>query len=183
VTKRILALSLVAFSLIAATAYSVAQPPQPDAVAPASATRILDLITARRVLMSAIGTKTDIFRGYVDESIPLDGERGRELAGDISTMLLAFPHLFPPETNPDTVGEEVQADPATSTLANAAIWDDFDAFYSEAESVSDLALQLQETETDDAFLAGATDLIAACDSCHANWRQEEEPYEIPIPFQ
>ena len=61
----------------------------------------------------------------------------QEHAETISTMLMAFPHLFPPATNQWKEG--AARDPATDTFANPGIWSNFQDFYQRASEASKLA--------------------------------------------
>src|SRR5450755_854177 len=78
-----------------------------------------DIIVARKTLMNTIGTNM-----YpVDEMLEtgkIDLGAARVYLESISAMLLAFPLLFPSSTN--LWYQNAKRDPATDTLADAAIW-------------------------------------------------------------
>ncbi|WP_207482002.1 cytochrome c [Arenibaculum pallidiluteum] len=141
--------------------------------------RPLDVILARRNLMAAIGRNRDELEAMLESPEPL-GLEAAEHAGTISVLLLAFPHLFPPQTNNWSPQLE-EEDPARVSRANPRVWTDFDSFYGLAQTASQLALDASLAPTVDAFRQSAKALIDTCDTCHATFRREEKEYAIPVP--
>jgi hypothetical protein len=79
-------------------------------------TRPAEVVLARRVLMAGIGRNMDEITGMIEDAASFDLGEAREHADVISTMLLAFPHLFPVET--DTWSDQLaEDDPAHVSLA------------------------------------------------------------------
>ena len=58
-----------------------------------------DTIFARKILMGAIDMNMDEIETMLAPEGKLDLAEGQEHAETISTMLMAFPHMFPPATN------------------------------------------------------------------------------------
>jgi len=58
-----------------------------------------EVVLARRVLMAGIGRNMDEITGMIEDAAAFNLGEAREHADVISTMLLAFPHLFPIETD------------------------------------------------------------------------------------
>ena len=86
-----------------------------------------DTIFARKILMGAIDMNMDEIETMLAPEGKLVLSDAREHAETISTMLMAFPHLFPPATNQWKAGED--RDPATDTFANPDLWSNFADFY------------------------------------------------------
>jgi hypothetical protein len=61
----------------------------------------------------------------------------RVVAETMSTMLLGFPHMFPPLTNQWKLGSD--RDPATDTFASPELWTNTADFYQRASAASKLA--------------------------------------------
>jgi cytochrome c556 len=89
----------------------------------------------------------------------------QEHAEVISTLLMAFPHLFPPATNQWKEG--ATRDPATDTFANPAIWSNFSDFYQQASQASKVAWTASRTKKPDEFRAQIKELRLRCNGCHA----------------
>src|SRR5450432_2924907 len=75
-----------------------------------------DTIFARKILMGAIDMNMDEIETMLAPGGKLDLAEGQEHAETISTMLIAFPHMFPPRTNQWKPGAD--RDPATDTFAS-----------------------------------------------------------------
>src|ERR1700732_3676631 len=82
-----------------------------------------DTIFARKILMGAIDMNMDEIETMLAPEGKLDLAEGQEHAETISTMLMAFPHMFPPATNQWKAGAE--RDPATDTFASPELWKNF----------------------------------------------------------
>jgi hypothetical protein len=83
-----------------------------------------DVIQARQLLMDGIESEMMVIELGLEAKAPqLDDLKAR--ADRISTLLTAFPHLFPPQTRP---GVAADGSPINTT-ATLALWQNFDAFY------------------------------------------------------
>src|SRR5471030_3146340 len=89
----------------------------------------------------------------------------QEHAETISTMLMAFPHLFPPATNQWKQGAE--RDPATDTFASPDVWTNFKDFYQRATEASKFAWDASRAKRPADFRAQIVQLRARCNACHA----------------
>ena len=129
-----------------------------------------DVVLARRVLMAGVGRNMDEITGMLEQAGPFDLNEAREHADLISTMLLAFPHLFPVETNTwsKTLAED---DPAHVSLALPAVWENYGDFTARAQRASQTALDASFASTAEQFKALAEDLQQACNSCHQKYRR------------
>jgi cytochrome c556 len=85
----------------------------------------------------------------------------------INTLLMAFPHLFPPQTKPS-------AD-RPSTAADPKIWQNFDDFYAKVQASAAVAFEAGQAGNIDTFREQAKKLRAACDGCHAQYMHVEQP--------
>ena len=108
-----------------------------NAVAAAAIAALTATIFARKILMGAIDMNMDEIETMLAPEGKLDLAEGQEHAETISTMLMAFPHLFPPATNQWKQGAE--RDPATDTFASPDVWTKFADFYQRATEASKIA--------------------------------------------
>ncbi len=91
-----------------------------------------EVVLARRVLMTGIGRNMDEITGMIEDAAAFKLAEAREHADLISTMLLAFPHLFPVET--DTWSDKLaEDDPAHVSLALSTVWQNYDDFVARAQ--------------------------------------------------
>jgi cytochrome c556 len=129
-----------------------------------------DVVLARRVLMTGIGRNMDEIMGMLEDGGTFSLNDAREHADLISTMLLAFPHLFPVETNgwSKTLAED---DPAHVSLALPTVWENYGDFVARAQQASQTALDASFAATAEQFKTLAADLQRACDSCHQTYRR------------
>src|SRR5712671_5138576 len=100
---------------------------------------------------------------------PFDDLKAR--ADRISTLLTAFPHLFPPQTKP---GVAADGSPINTT-ATLAIWQDFDAFYGFAKDAAMTAYDASQAGAADGFREQVKKLRSGCDGCHAQYMHVEAP--------
>jgi cytochrome c556 len=137
---------------------------------PRGETHPADVVLARRVLMTGIGRNMDEITGMLEDGGTFSLNEAREHADLISTMLLAFPHLFPVETDTwsQTLAEE---DPAHVSLALPTVWHNYDDFVTRAQQASQTALDASFAMTDEQFKTLAGDLQQACNSCHQTYRR------------
>jgi len=129
-----------------------------------------DVVLARRVLMTGIGRNMDEITGMIEDGGVFSLGEAREHADLISTMLLAFPHLFPIESN--TWSEKLaEDDPAHVSLALPTVWQNYDDFVTRAQQASQIALDASFAASAEQFKALAKGLQLACDSCHQAYRR------------
>ena len=129
-----------------------------------------DEIFARKTLMSSIGTNMYVIDGML-ETGKIDLVSGRANAESISAMLMAFPHLFPDSTN--LWRANAVRDPATDTLADAAIWESRSFFYKEAMAASMYAFDASRAQNVTDFGRSARDLRQTCDGCHSTYQHKD----------
>jgi len=124
-----------------------------------------DTIFARKILMGAIDMNMDEIETMLAPEGKLVISDAQEHAETISTMLMAFPHLFPPSTNQWKEG--ATRDPATDTFANPAIWSNFGDFYRRASEASKIAWDASRAKRPDEFRTQIKELRQRCNACHA----------------
>jgi cytochrome c556 len=129
-----------------------------------------DVIQARQLLMDSVESE------MMDIEIALEGKAPqfddlKARADRISTMLTAFPHLFPPQTKP---GLSADGSPINTT-ATLALWQDFDAFYGLAKSAATAAYDGSQAQSADQFREHVKKLRVACDGCHAQYMKVPPP--------
>jgi cytochrome c556 len=130
-----------------------------------------DVIQARQTVMDGIETEMhDIDQASSGAEIPLGALQAH--ADRISTLLMAFPHLFPPQTQPSP-------DAAIPTSASPAIWQEFEDFYARASEASQTAYDASQVASLEDFRSAGTKLRAACDGCHAKYMQVDQPRPNP----
>jgi len=154
-------LSGVSAGVLAALAIAVLAGPAPAQDQPAAK----DTIFARKILMGAIDMNMDEIETMLAPEGKLDLAEGQEHAETISTMLMAFPHMFPPATNQWKAGAE--RDPATDTFASPELWKNFADFYARASEASKLAWSASRARRPDEFRTFIVQLRARCNGCHA----------------
>ena len=124
-----------------------------------------DTIFARKTGMGAIDMNMDEIETMLAPEGKLELSDAQEHAEVISTLLMAFPHLFPPATNQWKEG--ATRDPATDTFANPAIWSKFSDFYQQASQASKIAWTASRAKKPDEFRAQIKELRLRCNGCHA----------------
>lgn len=129
-----------------------------------------DVIAARQLVMDGIESEMTVIELASEAKAPqLEDLKAR--ADRISTLLTAFPHLFPPQTKP---GKAADGSPINTT-ATPAIWQDFDAFYGTAKDAAATAYDASQAGTADKFSEQAKKLRGACDGCHARYMKVDPP--------
>ena len=123
-----------------------------------------DTIFARKILMGAIDMNMDEIETMLAPEGKLVLPDAQEHAETISTMLMAFPHLFPPATNQWKPGET--RDPATDTFANPELWSNFADFFQRATEASKIAWNASRTRRGDEFRSLIGQLRQHCNACH-----------------
>jgi cytochrome c556 len=129
-----------------------------------------EVVQARQLLMAQIDDEmqpVDLVAGGKD--LPLDELKSN--ANRISIMLGAFPHLFPPQTRPGP--DEF------STAAVPEIWQDFEAFYTQADAAAKVAYDASQATAIEQFRDNAKKLRAACDGCHGKYMKVDPPPAPP----
>lgn len=165
--RTIVALALAAI-LVAAGACASAQEPRPPGANGISKRH--DVVFARRILMSGISGNMDEIIGILEAPGDFDLPGAREHAAEISTMLLALPHLFPAGT--DTWSKAFEEDDAARvSFARSEIWRTFDDFYARAQAASQTALDASLAKRANQFRRLAQDLQQECDACHTKYRR------------
>jgi cytochrome c556 len=124
-----------------------------------------DTIFARKILMGAIDMNMDEIETMLAPEGKLVLSDAQEHAETISTMLMAFPHLFPPATNQWNPGAD--RDPATDTFANPDLWANFADFYRRAGEASRIAWDASRAKRPDEFRSLIGQLRQRCNACHA----------------
>lgn len=129
-----------------------------------------DVIQARQLLMDSIESEMmDIEIAL--ESRPAQYDDLKARADRISTMLTAFPHLFPPQTKPGVAADGTPI----NTTATLTLWQNFDAFYDLAKSAATAAYDGSQAGTADQFRENVKKLRVACDGCHAQYMKVPPP--------
>jgi cytochrome c556 len=100
----------------------------------------------------------------------IDPSVSRECADNIASMLMAFPHLFPPSSN--QWKEDVDLDPVKDTFASPDIWTEFADFSRRAAAAANTALELRRADNEDDVKRLYRALGIACDTCHALYMKE-----------
>src|ERR1700681_349746 len=122
-------------------------------------------ISARKILMGAIDMNMEEIETMLAPEGKLVLSDAQEHAETISTMLMAFPHLFPPATNQWSPG--ANRDPATDTFANPDLWSNFADFYQRATEASKIAWSASRAKRADEFRPLIGQLRQRCNACHA----------------
>lgn len=126
-----------------------------------------DVVQARQLLMDGIDEDMhDIDLAGSGQSFRLEDLKAH--ADRISTLLSAFPHLFPPQTQPSP-------DAPVPTTASPAVWKEFADFYGRAAAAAKTALDASQAGTLDQFKPLGAQLRASCDGCHAKYMVVEQP--------
>jgi len=168
------AVALLAAGIVPALAVTIAGPStarSEDRVPGLTGTdRPDEVVQARQLLMDGIETEMGTIELALEGKAPqLDDLKAR--ADRISTLLTAFPHLFPPQTKP---GVTADGSPSLTTAA-PALWRDFDAFYGVAKGAATTAYDASQAGTADQFREQVKKLRAACDDCHAQFMHVDPP--------
>jgi cytochrome c556 len=128
-----------------------------------------DVIMARQTIMD----------GLEDEMMTIEVAPGgketplsdlKTSAFRINTLLMAFPHLFPPQTKP-----RASADNTPNTAADPKLWENFDDFYAKVQAAAAIAFEAGQADNIAAFREQAKKLRAGCDGCHGQYMHVEQP--------
>jgi cytochrome c556 len=129
-----------------------------------------DVIFARKTLMNSIMDNMDKIGAMVSQQ-KIDLHAAHDYADNISTMLMAFPHLFPPNSN--LWKENADLDPVTDTIASPDVWTEFADFYRRAAAAAKTASDLSRADNEDDLKRLSRALGIACDTCHALYLKEQ----------
>jgi cytochrome c556 len=124
-----------------------------------------DAIVARKTAMDTLSDKMDVIEAAIATGTKINLDEGHANADVISVLMMAFPHLFPPNTN--EWKPNVDRDPATDTYASPDIWTKFADFYKQATAASKAAFDASRADDEAAFKAAIAQLRAGCNACHA----------------
>jgi cytochrome c556 len=131
-----------------------------------------DEIFARKILMDTIDRQMDAIDWMVTSNKPFDLAEAVERADTISAMLMAFRHLFPPETNQWHPGSK--RNPARDSFASPDLWAHFADFYRQAGEASRIALNASRAKRKAELKKQFEMLRTACNSCHAAYVKADE---------
>jgi cytochrome c556 len=131
-----------------------------------------DAIFARKILMDTISRNMDELETMTSSQKAIDLTEGREHADNISIMLMAFPHLFPPVTNQWTPSAD--RDPGSDTYAAPDLWTHYPDFYAKAARASKTAYNASRSKQDGEFKTYVAELRTACDGCHAAYLKTDQ---------
>ena len=124
-----------------------------------------DAIFARKILMDTISTNMDELETMTTSDKGVNLSEGHEHADNISIMLMAFPHLFPPGTN--QWKPNADRDPGRDTYAAPDLWARYPDFYAQAANASKIAYNASRAKQESDFKKFVAELRVSCDSCHA----------------
>jgi cytochrome c556 len=139
--------------------------PSPAQDKPAAQPTAKDTIFARKILMGGIDYNMDQIEEMLEPEAKLELADAQEHAETISTMLMAFPHMFPPATNQWTQG--AVRDPAYDTFAAPEVWTNFADFYARATEASKIAWAASRAKRAVEFKPLIAQLRQHCNACHA----------------
>jgi cytochrome c556 len=132
---------------------------------PAEQPSAKDTIFARKILMGGIDYNMDQIEEMFEPEAKLELADAQEHAETISTMLMAFPHMFPPTTNQWKQG--AVRDPAYDTFAAPEVWTNFSDFYARATEASKIAWAASRAKRAAEFKPLIAQLREHCNACHA----------------
>jgi cytochrome c556 len=151
----------VASAAAAALTFVMLTGPAPAQQQPSSK----DTIFARKILMGGIDYNMDQIEEMLEPGGKLELADAQEHAETISTMLMAFPHMFPPATNQWKTG--AARDPAYDTFAAPEVWTNFADFYARASEASKIAWSASRAKRAADFKPLIAQLREHCNACHA----------------
>ena len=127
-----------------------------------------DVILARKSLMDSIGNNMMEIEAMTGSG-KIDLLKAQGHADSISSMMMAFPHLFPPDTN--TWVANAPRDPSTGTFTDPSLWKEYAFFYKEAKASSDYAHDASHARDAAEFKKLAVQMRLTCDTCHATFQK------------
>jgi cytochrome c556 len=127
-----------------------------------------DVIMARQALMDGLEDEMmtiEMAPGGKEPTLP----ELKASAFRANTLLMAFPHLFPPQTK-----AAASAD-APNTAADPKIWENFADFYAKTQASAAAAFEAGQAANLEVFREQAKKLRDGCDGCHAQYMHVEQP--------
>lgn len=131
---------------------------------------------SRRLLMNSIGANNDIVHDILDGVLPYDDMELRDRLNSIGAMIYAMPSLYRAEPNPYS-DEAEREDAYHVSLANEAVWEDFESFRALSVAAFDKAKEAAQARPED-ILARVEELEVMCDSCHETFRKPFEYFDF-----
>jgi len=128
-----------------------------------------DVIVARKTLMNSISDNMDLILEMISQR-KFDLDVAHKSADNISVMLMAFPHMFPPSSN--QWRENADRYPATDTIASPDVWTDFADFYRRATAAAKTAYEMSRAPDEEEVKRLHRALGIACDTCHSQYLKE-----------
>ena len=138
-----------------------------------SAATPADEIVARKTLMDSIDDHMTVIEEMANSGQAFDLDSAHAHADTISTMLLAFPFLFPPSTN-QWKPNDPNRDPARDTYASPDVWKNFPDFYKQATAASKAAYGGSRAKQADDFRKAVASLRTGCNVCHSAYLKTEQ---------
>src|SRR5262245_50201118 len=106
-----------------------------------------DIIVSRQLLMDGVDDAMhDIDISTTGKEFKLDDLKAN--ANTINMLLLAFPHLFPPQTKPVPTTDGSPS----ATSAQLAIWENFEDFYAQAQAAAAVAFAASQADSLEQFV-------------------------------
>ncbi len=131
-----------------------------------------EIIEARRVAMLELERQMSVVDRFVLGE-PAEPEELRSAAETMESLLLTFPHLFPPTTN---LFDPTQLESPTITLPE--LWEDFATFQSLNATAEAAVIALEEADGVEPMRAAGRNLRATCDACHTLFTRPYTPPEF-----
>lgn len=174
--RQIALTGMIVALLVGAVTLSPSNAQNGSAEAQTALTSQQDTTLARRLLMNSIGANNDIVHDILDGALPMDDLELRGRLQSIGAMLYAMPSLYRAEANPYTEEAE-KADAMHVSLADQAVWEDFETF---KQLNYDAFLKAQEAvqAPADQMLARVEELEVMCDGCHEVYRKPFEYFDF-----
>ena len=132
-----------------------------------------EVIFARKILIDSIGRNMDELEAIaaLEKVEKSELTEGKDHADIVSVMLMAFPHLFPPNTN--QWKPNVPRDAGRDTYAAPEVWTNYSDFYRRSAAATEIAYKASRVETVAEFKKVIAELRVACDSCHGLYMKKD----------
>lgn len=156
--------------VMAALTVAACQSTSPTAGGQARNDRRADVSVARQLQMENLEYEMNAIELALARRGRVDLADLKRRAYSINTALLAFPHLFPPDTKPVVAADGTRT-PAGS-IASPAVWTDNGAFYAMAQASAKPAYDASQARNLNQYRAAMKEMRNACDSCHARFMDE-----------
>ncbi|NDA46947.1 MAG: cytochrome c [Alphaproteobacteria bacterium] len=123
-----------------------------------------DLVQARQMLMDSVEEQMMAIEVALEGKDPKIVEL-QNRAYLMNILFSAFPHLFPPQTQPPKGSK----DPGYQTNATAKLWQDFERFYQDVQNAAAVTLAASQAKDMPNFKDQIQKLRKGCDACHAEF--------------